>query len=105
MKLIKRAEGIFLCLLLTFAVCGCVSTAAENNDKDYSFTAEVTEIMSDGGVLCEPEGSSEPEELLVYSKNMPELSLGSIILVEYDGQVTRSLPGKIYGATVTVVKK
>ncbi len=101
MSVIRKAGGIFLCLLLVFCVCGCTTGTAENSvENAYSFTAQVTGFWDDGGVLCEPEEENNPAEVLVYSENMPKLREGDRIRVNHDGQITLSYPGKIFGAEV-----
>ncbi len=97
--------------------CGTTSPAVAENvpastvestqpeaPNDNVFYATVLETTSDfGGILVKPESDVLPNELVIHSASLPAVSVGDRVRVEHDGQITLSLPGQIFGATVTIV--
>ncbi len=105
--------------ILSCALVGCVGSSAEGKGEsvtdgesieseessEYVFYGTVTETESDfGEILVKPESKILPRELVVHSSAMPALNVGERVKVEYNGQITLSLPGQIFGAKVTVAE-
>ncbi len=120
----KKACIVILSMLLLAACCvlaGCgagalaytytdaeqpsaTENAGDEQTGDNVFYATVLELQSDfGGILVKPESDVLPNELVIHSSAMPTVSVGDRVRVEHNGQITLSLPGQIFGATVTVV--
>ncbi len=91
------------------AASSAESTATQSTEaetmNDTVFYATVLDMKSDfGGILVKPESDALPHELVIHAAELPTLSVGDRVRVEHSGQITLSLPGQVYGATVTVVQ-
>ncbi len=121
-SVLKRMLVLVLIVLVSCGMVGCVSSSAEK-DKNEScssaeesssavpdtsenvFYAEVTDTDSIfGGITVKPEGNVLPPELVVQSDNMPAVSVGDRIRVVHYGQITMSLPGQVFAASVTIAE-
>ncbi len=113
----KNVLLILLMLILACTAEGCENSSAEGGseaivsnesieaqeESEFVFYGSVIETESDfGGILVKPESDTLPNELVVHSSEMPELSVGDRVKVEYGGQITLSMPAQIFGAKVTL---
>lgn len=110
--LLKRSAYIFkmmvsMLLGLSLIICltGCVKISAVSREREFEFTAVVSEIESDGGVLFNTINNDViAGPIIVYPGNEPDIRVGDIVTVYYDGIVAKSYPGKIFNAKIVPQK-
>lgn len=95
----KRKLVISLLMILVLTMCGC-SSKANIEENETSFKATVVEI-NENSVMVKPlEGESElksSDKIIFNTINLekPDLKLGDIVNITYNGEIMESYPAQI----------
>lgn len=101
----KRILSVILSLMVFLSVTGCDNKDEQTLPKPQGkiFEAIVKEVADEGFLVMPVEGSQEcgaamEVGLLVLRKDgMPNAKVGDRVRIDYDGVITRSIPGRLYG--------
>ena len=90
--------------LVLIAVIGCIAAFAENNvENNVMAGGTVIGFNDDGGYIIENAEHGMIEVAVneeTYAETMRDIAAGDYIFVEYDGQMTRSIPPQVNAVSV-----
>lgn len=94
---------VFLCMLLLFCSTACTRDSGDNEAtaRGFSFEAVVKEV-SEESILVMPVADSNEAGvamdvglLVMKSDKIPAVKEGNLVRIDYDGVITRSIPGRL----------
>ena len=96
----KKILSVFLCVLVFTALVACDKQVLPDPQGD-AFEAVVMEVREEGFLVMPVEGSDECGAamevglLVLHREGLPTVKVGDRVRIDYDGVITRSLPGRL----------
>ena len=98
----KKFLCLLICFLLMFSVAACAMDGGDEQvSRGYVFEAEVKEVNEESILVMPTPDSSESKAamnvglVVIKTENMPAVKVGDRVRIDYDGVITRSIPGQL----------
>lgn len=99
----KKLLAVLLCLLACVGIVACNAKDDQTlpAPQGKTFEAVVKEVTDEGFLVMPVEDSEEFDAamdvglVVIKRDGMPELKAGDRVRVDYDGSITRSIPGRL----------
>lgn len=99
----KKILCVCICAMLMLSLVACESKGGQEDLVCYGFVfeAEVREVNEESIVVMPVAGSNEANAamnvglVVIKTDRIPEVKVGDRVRIDYDGIITRSIPGQL----------